>query len=47
MMRIDPASAAALQQGEVLRVTYEDSFSHRLLLEQPLPTLHTEWQGLA
>ena len=47
MQRLDLVSAVALKRGEVLRVTYEDSFSHRLLLEQPLPTLHTEWQGLA
>ena len=47
MQRLDLVSAAALKRGEVLRVTYEDTFDHRLLLEQPLPTLPTEWQGLA
>ena len=44
-MRIDPASAAALKQGEVLRATYHDGFCHRLLLEEPLPPMPTEWQG--
>jgi hypothetical protein len=50
MQRLDLVSAvggAEATRGEVLRATYEDSFSHRLLLEQQLPTLPTEWQGLA
>ena len=34
MQRLDLVSAVvALKRGEVLRVTYEDTFSHRLLLE--------------
>ena len=45
MQRIDHASAAALKRGEALRVTYRDAFSHRLILEEPLPAMPTAWQG--
>ena len=47
MQRIDHASAAALKRGSVLSVHYADGFTHRIILEQPLPTLPTEWQGAA
>jgi hypothetical protein len=47
MQRLDLVSAAALKRGEIVCVTYRDAFSHRLILEQPLPTMPTEWQGLA
>ena len=45
--RIEHASAAALKLGEALHVTYEDGFSHWLLIEKPLPIMPTEWQGIA
>jgi hypothetical protein len=47
MQRIDHASAAALKRGETLHVTYKDGFTHRLILEHPLPAMPTEWQGAA
>jgi hypothetical protein len=47
MQRIDHASAAALKRGETLHVTYKDGFTHRLILEEPLPAMPTEWQKLA
>ena len=45
--RLDHASAAALKRGDVLRAVYKDGFTHRLILEQPLPAMPTEWQRLA
>ena len=45
MLRIDPASAAALKRKEIMRATYRDGFSHRLLLEEKLPPMPMEWQG--
>ena len=47
MQRIDHASAAALKRGDVLRAVYKDGFTHRLILEQPLPAMPTEWQKFA
>ena len=47
MQRIDHANAAALKLGSVLGVHYADGFRHRLLVEEPLPTMPAAWQGLA
>ena len=47
MQRIDHASAAALKRGETLHVTYKDDFTHRLQVEEPLPSMPTAWQGAA
>jgi hypothetical protein len=42
---MDPASAAALKRKEIMRATYRDGFSHRLLLAEKLPPMPMEWQG--
>jgi hypothetical protein len=44
MQRLDHASAAALKRGDVLRAVYKDGFTHRLLLERPLPAMPSCWQ---
>ena len=38
-MRLDGATAAALQKGDTVRVTYASGFTHRLRVEKPWPPM--------